>query len=291
MTAASTPSNGCSAASAGLRWYRNAASLLIGLAIALGAPASAADRPIVELTRLDCGTGVIKDFNTFSDTHEYPPGPHPVVYSCYLIRHLDQYMLWGTGFPAASKGKSIESARSVLTVTKTIAEQLAALGLKESDIDVVGVSHWHGDHTGQAKEFPTAKLLVGKADFELSAGDKDPFGPWRIAGAKVQTMHGGDVDVFGDGSVIALNMPSHTPDHMALLVKLASGNVLLSGDLYHSTMARALKIVPPGNSSRADTLASMDRFERLAKSYSAMVIIEHEPDDVAKLPAFPMALR
>lgn len=284
MTMASTPS-------AGVRGYRKLASLLMGLAIALGAPAFAADRPDVEITRLDCGTGIIKDVNTFSDTREYPPGPHPVVYSCYLIRHHDQYMLWGTGFGAENKGKSIESARSFFSMSKTILEQLAVLGLKASDIDIVGVSHGHGDHTGQAKDFPTARLLVGKADFESSAGARDPFGPWRMAGANVQIMHGGDVDVFGDGSVIALNMPSHTPDHMTLLVRLASGNVLLSGDLYHWTLARTLRMVPPGNSSRADTLASMDRFERLAKSYDAMVIIEHEPDDVAKLPAFPMALR
>ena len=97
--------------------------------------------------------------------------------------------------------------------------------------------------------------------------------------------------MFGDGKVIALNTPGHTPDHMALLVKLASGNVLLTGDLYHATEARTLKGVPPFNTSRADTLASMDRFERLARHYNAKVIIQHEPRDIAKLPTFPAAAR
>jgi glyoxylase-like metal-dependent hydrolase (beta-lactamase superfamily II) len=181
----------------------------------------------------------------------------------------------------------------VASITRTIPEQLATLGLKPTDIDVVGISHMHGDHTGQAKDFPGAKLLIGKGDFEGSAGKNDPFGPWRGADAaeRLQLANRADVDVFGDGSVRALNLPGHTPGHLALLVKLASGNVLLSGDLYHAAEARTLKGVPPFNTSRAETLASMDRFERLARSLRAKVIIQHEPADIAKLPAFPAAAR
>jgi hypothetical protein len=74
-----------------------------------------------------------------------------------------------------------------------------------------------------------------------------------------------------------------------LLVKLASGPVLLSGDLYHSTIAREKRAMPGFNTSRAETLASMDRFEKIAKETGAKVIIQHEPADIAKLPAFPAA--
>ena len=65
--------------------------------------------------------------------------------------------------------------------------------------------------------------------------------------------------------------------------------MLLSGDMYHSDEARAKKSIPPFNSSRAETLASIDRFERVARNLGARVIIQHEPADVAKLPAFPKA--
>lgn len=267
-------------------------TLIAALLATIAAPAVAADRPMVEITRLDCGTMTIKEFNSFfSDTLEYPAGPRKITDSCYLIRHMNHYLLWDTGLPAALKGKSLDMGKSVGTLDKTVVEQLATLGLKPSDITIVGISHMHGDHTGQAADFPGAKLLIGKGDFEASKGDKDPFGPWRAAGANVQLEHGGDIDVFGDGKVVALNMPGHTPDHMSLLVKLASGNVMLSGDLYHATEARTLKGVPPFNVSRADTLASIDRFERLARHYNAKVIIQHEPRDIAKLPAFPIAAR
>jgi glyoxylase-like metal-dependent hydrolase (beta-lactamase superfamily II) len=246
--------------------------------------------PAVALTRLDCGSILIKDFNSFfSDTLEYAPGPRTVVASCYLVRHGNDYLLWDTGYPASFKGKSVDRGATVASLRVTIPEQLAVLRLKPSDISTVGISHMHGDHTGQARDFPAAKLIVGKGDFELTRGENDPFGPWRAAGAKVQLMHGEDIDIFGDGSVVALNMPGHTPDHMSLLVRLASGPVLLTGDLYHAREARALKGVPPFNTSRAETLASMDRFERVAKRLHAKVIIQHEPKDVALLPAFPKA--
>ncbi len=270
------------------------AYLGIVAAAALSAGASAQPNPAARLSivRLDCGNGLIKDFDAFfSDTHEYPVGPRQITNSCYVIRHGSVILLWDSGFPAALKGKANDMGALVARLDRTIPEQLAALGLKSSDVGIVGISHIHGDHTGQAADFPQAKLLIGKKDFESTKGPKDPFGPWRGATAKVQAMDGGDVDVFGDGSVIALNLPGHTPSHMGLLVKLASGNVMLSGDLYHSTMARQLKGIPPFNTSRAETLASIDRFERLAKRYRAKIIIQHELADIAKLPAFPKEAR
>jgi glyoxylase-like metal-dependent hydrolase (beta-lactamase superfamily II) len=86
-----------------------------------------------------------------------------------------------------------------------------------------------------------------------------------------------------------LDLPGHTPGHYALLVRLASGPVLLSGDLYHFTEQVANRGVPPFNHDRADTLASMDRYDRIAKNLKAKTIIQHEPADIIKLPPFPKA--
>ena len=97
--------------------------------------------------------------------------------------------------------------------------------------------------------------------------------------------------MFGDGRVVMLDMPGHTPGHYSLLVRLASGPVLLSGDLYHFTEQVQNRGVPPFNHDRADTLASMDRYDRIARNLGARTIIQHEPADIAKLPAFPEAAR
>jgi glyoxylase-like metal-dependent hydrolase (beta-lactamase superfamily II) len=256
------------------------------------APAAPAEGPALTLARLDCGSATIKDFDAFFSDRPglYAKGPREVADSCYLIQNGGQQMVWDTGFSADFKGQQKDLGPLVATIRKTLAEQLAEVGLKATDIDIVGISHMHGDHTGQAAQFANATLLIGKRDFEQTAGKDDPFGPWRD-GAKPTTLVSADHDVFGDGRVMVLHMPGHTPDHLALLVKLASGPVLLTGDLYHSTEARQKRGVPPFNTSRPETLASMDRFEKLAKETGAKVVIQHEPADIGKLPAFPAVAR
>ena len=243
------------------------------------------------LTRLDCGRGEFPDMNGFFSDRPgvYPPGPGKVTDSCYLIQHDGKQMIWDTGFPVALKGGSKDMGGFTAFLDTTIAEQLAQLNLKPADIDIVGISHMHGDHTGQAAEFPQARLLIGKADYEQSAGKDDPFGPWRAHKGGELTLASGDTDVFGDGSVVAIHLPGHTPDHLALLVKLKSGPVLLSGDMYHSTIAREKKAMPGFNTSKEQTLQSIDRFEKIAADLKAKVIIQHEPGDIANLPAFPKA--
>jgi len=253
--------------------------------------AATATETSLSLTRLDCGEAEFEDMNGFFSDRPgvYPPGPGKVTDSCYLIRHGDQQMVWDTGFPAETKGKPMSRDGMTARIDRTLAEQLQELGVKPEDVNVLGISHMHGDHIGQAAQFTKARLVIGKRDFEGLAGKPDDtFQGWRGAG-KALTLASGDVDIFGDGSVTALHLPGHTPDHLALLVRLKSGPVLLTGDLYHSTIAREKKAVPGFNTSREETLASMAKFEKLATETHAKVVIQHEPDDIAKLPAFPKA--
>ncbi len=134
-------------------------------------------------------------------------------------------------------------------------------------------------------------MLIGKKDFDVVKTReqlKPRFAPWLTGGAKVEEVTS-DKDVFGDGRVTILTLPGHTPGHSGLLVRLASGPVLLSGDQYHFAEQVANRGVPTFNTDRADTLASHDRFDRLAKNIGARVIIQHEPRDIPKLPPFPRA--
>jgi N-acyl homoserine lactone hydrolase len=240
------------------------------------------------LSRIDCGRVDVADFTgVFSDNKAYPPGPRRLASSCYLIRHGDTVMIWDTGFSIDLKGKKQDLGGMVASLDRTLAEQLADGGLKPADVDVLGISHSHADHTGQAKLMPAARLVIGKADFDAMKGkEDDPFGPWRKAGAPL-TLTEADLDVFGDGTVVAYFLPGHTPGHMALLVRLKSGPVLLSGDVVHGHDTLAAKAVPTFNTDRAQSIASMERFEKLAKETGAKVIIQHEVQDIAKLPAFP----
>lgn len=265
----------------------------VAVALALlgaGMGASAEEKAAVPLSisRLDCGDILIKDFDSFfSDAHELPNGPWAGTDSCYLIRHGDDLMLWEAGFPAALRDNPIDDETWRATLDKLITEQLAESGIAAVDIDIVGISHMHLDHVGQVNDFPGATLVVGRGDFTGTVGDGDPFTAFRGEGAKVKMVGRGDLDIFGDGSVIALSLPGHTPHHLGLLLRLESGPVMLSGDLYHSREAREVKSMPSWNTDRADTMASMDRFEDMAKNLNADVVIQHDPDDFEKIPNFP----
>jgi N-acyl homoserine lactone hydrolase len=262
-----------------LKWIAGA------IALALAAPAAAQTAPL-QLWRLDCGSVQVSDFDVFSDTYLYPGQPKQLTASCYLIRHGDQYMLWDTGVAGPSKEWVFNIA-----LKERVTDQLKRIGLSPSAINYVGISHYHDDHTGQAADFSGATLLVGSGDWDAIKGRPQTaarFTPWISGGAKVEPV-ARDKDVFGDKSVVILDMPGHTPGHKALLVRLKSGPVLLTGDLYHATEQVTNRGVPSFNTNRADTLASFDRFQAIAKNLGAKVIIQHELDDIGKLPAFPKA--
>lgn len=266
-------------------------TIVAALALALAAPAQAQPAPL-QLWRLDCGSIQVSDFDVFSDTYLYVGKPKTLTASCYLIRHGDQYLLWDTGVAGSLAGAKPETDWVfTISLKERVVDQLARLKLTPAKVNYVGISHYHDDHTGQAADFPGATLLIGTGDWEAIKGRPPTaarFTPWISGGAKVDAI-ARDKDVFGDQSVVVLDMPGHTPGHKALLVRLKSGPVLLSGDLYHATEQVANRGVPSFNTNRADTLASFDRFQAIAKSLNAKVIIQHEQADVAKLPAFPQA--
>lgn len=269
----------------------------LAMALALTATPAAAAEPAAEvsLTRLDCGRATQTwPLNAFDDTGGAATLKKALVGSCYLVRHGDRLMIWDTGIDPATSG----DPNGGFVLEATLVEQLAELGIAPADIEFVGVSHYHYDHTGQAKDFPRATLLIGQGDWQaithdppLGNANPEHFPAWIAGDAKVETLTG-DKDVFGDGSVVVLSMPGHTPGHRALLVRLPeTGPVLLTGDLAHFAENYAREGVPTFNTDRADTLASFDRFKKMAENLGATVIIQHEPADVAKLPTFPEAAR
>ena len=77
---------------------------------------------------------------------------------------------------------------------------------------------------------------------------------------------------------------------MLVLTLAKSGTVMLSGDLYHTLDNRRFRRVPAFNVNRADTLASIDRFERIAENTKARVIVQHSKEDFDALPKVPAYL-
>ena len=268
---------------------RNLQVLALGIcANALfAAPALAQSAPEVTLTRLaDCGTPQAPTAvnERFSDSFAYGDLKVQFVFSCYLIKHGNEYMMWDTGHSMTIPNFAPKTS---------VVAQLAQVGVKPEQIKYVGISHYHQDHTGQVASFPQAMLLIGKGDWDAITAPKPaagvnfaPFAHWISGGGKVEPLVN-DKDVFGDGTVIILNTPGHTPGHHALLVKLNNRAFLISGDLVHFHENYTTNGVPWFNVSRADSLASIERFKQLATNLKATVIIQHDARDIGKLPAFP----
>lgn len=257
----------------------------------LGLPAHAAD---VALARLDCGNEPEPvRVASFSDTLEHPELKLPLTYSCYLVRHGDRYLLWDTGNALDGSPNAPKAS---------LVDQLARIQVRADGVEYVGISHHHLDHTGQLASFPKATLLVGQGDWDMMRANdppagmaakefatrRAPFAPWLSAGGKVEPLARDRRDVFGDASVLMISLPGHTPGHHGLLVKLEkSGYVLLTGDVTHFHENYRTDGIPTWNSNRADSLASLDRFKKIAANLDATVIIQHDPRDIAKLPVFP----
>lgn len=256
---------------------------------------AAAGAAEIELWRLDCGQIEVRNLGVFSDTFDYSGETRTLTDSCYLIRHDKDYMLWDAGLPTAFIGaKADASAVFAPTLVEDLPTQLARIGVKPEQIGRLGISHNHFDHVGQAAIFPGATLMIGAADLAQFKADPLPFAvdpsfikPWLDGTSKVDPISG-DRDVFGDGSVVILSTPGHTPGETSLLVRLVkTGPVLLSGDVAHFEEQFANRGVPTFNFDRADSLASMERLEGIAKSLKAVLIVQHDASDISKLPAYP----
>jgi glyoxylase-like metal-dependent hydrolase (beta-lactamase superfamily II) len=266
------------------------AALFACAAVLATLPATAQPALETTLSRLDCGTQVEFDISgRFTDTFAYPGQKRPFTFSCYLIKHGDDYMLWDTG-------QSMSAGAPAPKVS--IVDQLAKANLKPEQIKYIGISHFHGDHTGQLASFPGAMVLIGKGDWDgitatppAAGANVAAFGHWMKGGGKLEALTG-DKDVFGDGTVVIMRTPGHTPGHNSLMVRLKdAGNFLLTGDLAHFHENYDSNGVPAFNFSRGDTVASLERFKKAAANLKATVVIQHDPRDIGKLPAFPIAAK
>src|SRR5262249_38495846 len=195
---------------------RSIFSALILLALAASAQAGEVDRLYV----IDCG------WAHASDQSRWSSGVNdgvPIDFSdnCYLIHHSSEgYLLWDTGITdrlaALPEGVNVPALGQTWHRTQTLLGSLAGVGVKPSDVRYIALSHVHPDHAGNIGEFPDAIVIIQKAEWEYAqALPQKPFNPEH----KIREI-AGDNDLFGDGSVVILSTPGHTPGHQSLLVRL-----------------------------------------------------------------------
>lgn len=245
---------------------------------------------------LNCGESRTTDVSMWS------PGvnvgkPWEFSDNCYLIRHEKSLMLWDTGMSdsIASMPEGMKAAGGLLTlrVTKTLASQLSEIGIAPADITHLAISHFHSDHAGNANLFTTATLYIQVAEYDAAFGPEAArFGFVPELYEKLRTNPivklAGDLDVFGDGSVVILSTPGHTPGHQSLLVRLPkTGSVVLSGDAVHFQDNWISRRVPARNFDHSQSLRSMERIAAVLVEYKAQLWINHDKAQSATIAHAP----
>ena len=247
----------------------------------------------LKLYTFNCGDIHVTDLDVFASSGDYVGQQKHLANTCYLIRHAEGDLIWDLGLPAELAGAgALVNGPFSLTLASTLQDQLAQIGISAADIEFISISHSHFDHTGQAVMFPDATWLVHQDEYQFMFSTEESNEQNSAFAVFERTEFRGNYDVFGDGLVVILEMPGHTPGHTALQLTMPeSGIILLTGDLYHMSKSRKLRLVPRFNTNEAETRESMMLFESIASELGARVIIQHEPEDVALLPKPPQFLQ
>jgi N-acyl homoserine lactone hydrolase len=217
------------------------------------------------------------------------------VNASYLIVHPRGTLMFDAGAVADShfKGDGSPVVEGIVSATKPLLPQLAAAGYSPRDITYFALSHFHSDHTANANEFANATWIVQKAERDFMFADSpqgiiQPASYAALRDAKTKILDNEDFDVFGDGSVVVMATPGHTPGHQVVAVKLANrGAVLLGGDLYHYPEERTTGRTPTFEFNAEQSQVSRERVERYLKDNNAVLWIEHDLATHAALPKSP----
>jgi glyoxylase-like metal-dependent hydrolase (beta-lactamase superfamily II) len=220
------------------------------------------------------------------DPHD---GPMPLNYYVWVLRNALRTVVIDTGFGERS------AAQRKRTITRPVAEGLAALGIEPARVRDVVITHMHYDHAGNNNLFPGARLHLQDREMAFATGRcmchpqmNHPYDIEDVVGL-VRRVYGGQV-CFHDGDtelfpgITLHHMGGHSRGLQAVRVKTARGHVVIASDVAHHYAHLNQRRVFPVVDSVADVLEGYNRVRRLATS-ADHVVPGHDPLVSAIYPA------
>jgi glyoxylase-like metal-dependent hydrolase (beta-lactamase superfamily II) len=151
---------------------------------------------------------------------------------------------------------------------KALAIQLRALGIELADIGAIVLSHFHADHVAGVLDFPEVPVFCSRAGWQalrsrsrlaaLRIGLLPELAPATLAervrffedipqsAARASSGGFSRHDLFGDGSIVAVALPGHSPGHFgAQFTDEEDREIMLIGDASWSTRAIRENRPPP----------------------------------------------
>ena len=219
----------------------------------------------------------------------------------YLIEHPKGRVLFDAGMhidcrtdPAGRLGQRLMSLFQFdYRAGEEVGARLAALGRDPAEIDILINSHLHFDHAGGNAQIPNATLVVQRREWDAGmdpdSAAKRGFNPRDFdLGHKLRLIDGGH-DLFGDGSVVCLPTPGHTPGHQSLKLRLPSGEIVLAADSCYFCRTLRERRLPRFVFDREQMLASLDRLAALER-VGARIFFGHDPEFWRGVPQAPAAI-
>lgn len=175
-----------------------------------------------------------------------PSGSAPASINIFLIKHNGNLLLVDTGLGAADSG---------------LPASLAKAGISPEQIDVILLTHLHGDHIGGLAvngqpAFPNAEIFVSRAEYDFWAGENiaPQFKGTSELAKKNLSLYNTNLKTFDfDEEIIpgvtALNAVGHTPGHTAFLLESDGKKLLFWGDTVHGA---AVQFISPEISTSYD---------------------------------------
>jgi N-acyl homoserine lactone hydrolase len=249
----------------------------------------------------DCGLLTMSAPATFGFTKEEVGEKQPFAVPCYLVVHPKGTLMWDVGvIPDAQVNGTTQG---ISTVTRTLKSQMAEIGYTPADIKYFALSHMHSDHTANANDFAGSTWLVHQTERDAMFAPPPPPGAGRGRGgpqatatydklkdSKTIILTEKDYDVFGDGTVVIMYAPGHTPGHQILFLKLKeSGPILVAGDLYHLPQEITMHRFPTFEFDKDQSAVSRAKVDAFLKQSGARLWIEHDLptfETLKKSPAF-----
>jgi glyoxylase-like metal-dependent hydrolase (beta-lactamase superfamily II) len=238
-------------------------------------------------------------------------GPRPI--NVYVIEHREGIVLFDLGqdrasvtdpdyFPGGITRILYDRlARFEIGPGETLSAGLNQLGYTTRDVRTAVVSHLHQDHIGGLGVLGHAEIVVSKKEWStLSSFLPEMQGLMKrhidIPGLRwnrIEPEPTGDQsllpfvashDLFGDGSLVLLPTPGHTPGSMSLLVRQAGRPPLLMvGDLTYDVHLFENGRVP-GVGNRRQLRQAKTMIEKMRESMPGLVILPaHDPGAADRL--------
>jgi N-acyl homoserine lactone hydrolase len=213
--------------------------------------------------------------------------------SCVLLRHAQGNVLFDTGCHPDTVEHAVERwgamARAMAPIggkDANVVAELSKLGLHPSDIDVVVNSHFHSDHCGCNEFFKKATVVCHRKELESAQADNAVekgyvSGDWKHE-MPVEAIDA-ERDLFGDGRIVLLPLPGHTPGTLGALVGLdRDGSFLLAADAVPLRDNLEREVMPRNTWDVKQASASLQEIKRI-EAGGATVLLGHDDAQWATL--------